>query len=422
MGPRHLESMASAAPLLLASLVTLCAARGDVPRAHAVAFILLLFAWAAALEIAKRRATLRATRGAVRQKLETSVQRAVAMADTEDNLLDVAAQAIAQVLPGALAEVLLANETGTEIHLAAIAAPGAPGCPVEGASGCAALRTGQTQSFSCTDAIDLCPRLRARPGGAKPALCVPLAVMGRTIGVLHATTTVDRPFREDQIASLEGVATHLGSRLRMLQMVDELQRQATTDSLTGLPNRRSFEERAALTLHRQSPTVVAIADLDHFKKLNDTHGHAAGDHALRVFAESLRKSFGEKHDFVARLGGEEFAIVLPRASGEDVRAAFARARTTLADMIHRQGGIVFTASYGIALFPEHGSTVSELLGAADRALYAAKGSGRDRATIAGEAEPERRAEANVLRISAPPAGPATSSETAGVTSIRRGVA
>jgi len=270
----------------------------------------------------------------------------------------------------------------------------------------------------------VCPRLRARPGGAKPALCVPLAVMGRTIGVLHATTTDDRPFREDQIASLEGVAAHVGARLRMLQMVDELQRQATTDSLTGLPNRRSFEERAALALHRQSPAVVAIADLDHFKKLNDTHGHAAGDHALRVFAESLRKSFGDKQDIVARLGGEEFAIVLPRGTVDDVRAAFARARTTLADTISRQGGIAFTASYGIALFPEHGSTVSELLGAADRALYAAKGGGRDRAIIVGDGEPERRAEDNVRRISAPPPGAAASggSVPPAITMVRRGVA
>jgi diguanylate cyclase (GGDEF)-like protein len=381
MTARTLEWIAYRAPLLLALLLAVVA------------------------ELARRRAARRTSEAATRQKLEASVQRAVTMAETEEDLLDVAAQAIAKILPDSPAEILLADETGTEIHLAAIAASGSPGCPVEGTSGCPALRTGQTQSFVHVDAIDVCPRLRARPGGPRPALCVPLAVMGRTIGILHATTTGDRPFRDDQISSLEGVASHVGARLRMLQMVDELQRQATTDSLTGLPNRRSFEERATRTTNRRIPAVVAIADLDHFKKLNDTHGHAAGDHALRVFADSLRKSFGGKHDLVARLGGEEFAIVLPRGETDDVRAAFARARAALAETIQRQGGIAFTASFGIAFFPEHGATVGELLGAADRALYAAKANGRDRTSVVGEPEPERRRlEDNVRRISvAPPA-------------------
>ena len=283
----------SAAPLLLGLLVAFAAARADLPLLHAVGFIALLFSWAAALETVRRRAARHTGEAAARQKLEATVQRAVTMAETEDDLLDVAAQAIAKILPGAPAEILLAGETGTEIHLGASGASGSPGCPVDCASGCAALRTGQTQSFSRTDAIDLCPRLRGRPGGPRPALCVPLSVMGRTIGVLHATTANEQPFRDDQIASMEGVASHVGSRLRMLQMVDELQRQATTDSLTGLPNRRSFEERAARTLSRRTPAVVAIADLDHFKRLNDTHGHAAGDRALRVFADSLRQSFGD---------------------------------------------------------------------------------------------------------------------------------
>jgi len=408
MSRRGLEATASAAPLLLAVLVAVGAARRNVPIPQAVVFILLLLAWGVALEIMRRRAERRAGDAAARQKLDASVQRAVTMAESEDDLLDVAGQAIAQILPGSPAEVLLADETGTEIHLAAVAASGAPGCPVDGPAGCAALRSGQTQSFSCTDAIDLCPRLRGRPGGAKPAVCVPLAVMGRTIGVLHATTTVGRPFTEGQVARLEGVASHVGSRLRMLQMVDALQRQAMTDSLTGLPNRRSFEEQAARTLRRMSPAVVAIADLDHFKKLNDTHGHAAGDHALRVFAESLRKAFGRKQDIVARLGGEEFAIILPRSESEDIRGAFARARETLAATVRRQGGITFTASYGVALFPEHGSTVGELLGAADRALYAAKAGGRDCATVVGDAELERRrAEGNVRTITGPPPSPNT---------------
>ncbi|MDB4945370.1 MAG: hypothetical protein JWP97_4904 [Labilithrix sp.] len=421
-----LDTIVSSAPLLLAFVVAVQAARAEVSLTHAGGFITLLMGWGIALETLRKRAARRAHALASRQELEASVQRAVTMAETEDDLLDVTGQATGQILPGSPAELLLADETGSEIHLAAIASAGAPGCPVDCANGCPALRSGQTQSFAHIDAIDVCPRLRGRPGGPKPALCVPLAVMGRTIGVLHATTTAERPFTPDQVASLEGLASHAGSRLRMLQLVDELQRQASTDSLTGLPNRRSFEERATRALSRRTPLLVAIADVDQFKRLNDTHGHAAGDNSLRVFAEALRLSFGGKNDIVARLGGEEFAIVLPRADAEDVREVFARARTILADLIQRQGGIPFTASYGVALAPDHGSSVSQLLAAADRALYVAKASGRDRAVIVGDvvdqATAVRKSEVNIRTLSVAPLPASTIESDADATRVRRGVA
>lgn len=415
-----LDSFAIAAPGTLAVLVVGSALVHEVSVEYAVVCVLLLAGWGAVLEAGRRRTMRFASDAQTRQELEGSVQRAVTMAETEDDLLDVAAQAIGQIAPGAPAEILLANESGTEIHLAAIAASGAPGCPVDCASGCAAMRSGQTQNFARTDAIDICPRLRGRPGGAKPAVCVPLAVMGRTIGVLHATTTPDRPLTASQVASLEGVASHAGARLRMLQMVDELQRQATTDSLTGLPNRRSFEERATRALQGRSPMVVAIADLDHFKRLNDTHGHAAGDNALRVFADALRQAFGGRKDIIARLGGEEFAIVLPRADIEEARAAFVRARATLADMVQRQGAISFTASFGVALAPEHGATIGQLLGAADRALYMAKASGRDRAVFVGDPEPKPSANVRTLSV-APVSGGGAEIEME-LARLKRGVA
>jgi diguanylate cyclase (GGDEF)-like protein len=411
------ESLTSAAPLLLAPLVVIAALRGEVPGVEAGAFVVLLFGWGAALALAKSRAETRARTLGERRELDASVQRAVTMAESEDDLLDVAGHAVAQVLPVAPAEILLTDESGSEIHLGAIARAGAPGCPVDAAAGCPALRTGQTQTFPRPNAIDVCPRLRARPGGPKPALCVPLSVMGRTIGVLHATTTSERPFAEHEIVSLESIASHVGSRLRMLQMVDELQRQATTDALTSLPNRRSFEERAARALLGR-PSVVAIADLDHFKRLNDTFGHAAGDQALRVFSDSLRRSFAGRHDIVARLGGEEFAIIVPRTTVDDVRRMFEKARADLAETLVRQGAASFTVSFGVALAPEHGAGIVELLAAADRALYRAKAGGRDQTVLVGDPAAElaapsepRAGEGGLRKISIVPPAPDVAAQT-----------
>jgi len=383
MAPSVLERAASAAPLVLIAGVGAAALRGGIHPVEATVFVVLLVAWAVAVRTVQRDSAARATKFAERQRLDASLQRAVGMAETEDDLLDVAGQALAHVVPAAPAEILIAAEGGDEIHLAAIAPAGAPGCPVEMASACAAMRSGQTQRFGDTNAIDICPRLRSRPGGPKPALCVPLSVMGRTIGVLHTTKPKEEAFTEEQTASLEGVASHVGARLRMLQMVDALQRQATTDPLTGLANRRSFEERSARLLHSGLRALVAIADVDHFKKLNDTHGHAVGDRALKLFAESLRRTFSHRDELVARLGGEEFAVLLPKRDASEAQALFDRARTDLAEALRGQAVPEFTASFGVACAPQHGSTLGELLGCADRALYGAKAAGRDRVFVTG---------------------------------------
>jgi diguanylate cyclase (GGDEF)-like protein len=385
-----LDRAVAAAPVVLAVFLAVSAWRGAIRPIETVVFAVLFFAWAAAARIAQTRAATLATKAAERQRLEASVQRAVGMAETKDDLLDVAGQALAHVVPGSPAEILIADESRAEIHLAAIAAAGAPGCPVEAAGGCAAMRSGQTQRFVDVNAIDLCPRLRGRPGGAMPALCVPLAVMGRTIGVLH-TTCQRGALTDETTAQLEHVASLVGARLRMLQMVDALQRQATTDPLTALPNRRFFEERATRILNAGTTVLVAIADIDQFKRLNDSHGHAMGDRALRLFADSLRRTFGNRTDLVARLGGEEFAILVARGQVADARAIFDRARTDLEVALRDQGIPPFTASFGVAGAPVHGTSLTELLASADRALYLAKNAGRNRVAVVGMQDEEQPA-------------------------------
>jgi diguanylate cyclase (GGDEF)-like protein/PAS domain S-box-containing protein len=161
-------------------------------------------------------------------------------------------------------------------------------------------------------------------------------------------------------------------------------RQAVfSDHLTGVANRRGFFHAVELELGRARrhprPMVLALFDLDHFKRVNDTHGHPVGDAVLRAFAETLRSTF-RAVDVVARLGGEEFAVLLPST---DVAQACAVARRLLAAVagltVRVEGAAVtFTVSAGIVAWEPQAGGIDELLKRADRALYAAKAAGRNR--------------------------------------------
>jgi diguanylate cyclase (GGDEF)-like protein len=154
-----------------------------------------------------------------------------------------------------------------------------------------------------------------------------------------------------------------------------LHRRATTDALTRLPNRAEFERRATEVLARLGrdgrTACLMVIDLDHFKVVNDTVGHEAGDRTLVAAAERLRDAV-RASDVVGRWGGDEFVVLLPGVS--DPRAVPLRA-TTIADAIAAVppiGGHELTASVGAALFPAHGTSLEALLRTADRAMYAAK--------------------------------------------------
>jgi diguanylate cyclase (GGDEF)-like protein len=172
-----------------------------------------------------------------------------------------------------------------------------------------------------------------------------------------------------------------------LALRDELRRRAMTDELTGLANRREFMaslERAISAARRnRRPLALAIVDIDHFKRVNDTYGHPAGDAVIRKIAtEAVDIMRGQ--DTVGRLGGEEFAVVLPDCSAEDAMAACERLRLEVreSDLQIETGEQIFvTLSTGIAVF-ESGDTPEAMIARADRALYAAKNGGRDRVLLA----------------------------------------
>src|SRR5262249_14471485 len=158
--------------------------------------------------------------------------------------------------------------------------------------------------------------------------------------------------------------------------------RATMDALTRLYNRAAFDEHVTrisdLGLLLGTPPSLLMIDVDHFKRLNDTNGHPAGDEALRRVSECLLRNFLRKEDFVARSGGEEFAVVLMDASLTDVRTLAERLRKNVRAMNieHRGTSFSVTVSVGVAsLVP--GETATAWIDRADKALYAAKGAGRD---------------------------------------------
>ena len=249
------------------------------------------------------------------QRFESRLANALDMADGEAEVLGVIERSFASTVPESSIELLLADNSHAQLHRVATASPSGepPGCSVESPDHCPAARRAQVQHFDDSEALDACPKLRGRPNGPSQAVCVPVSIMGRTVGVMHATRAPDAPFPGTQLFDLETLAKLGGARIGVLRLMSETQLQAATDGLTGLLNRRSFEEQVTAVRASRTTLSMVMADLDHFKVLNDTHGHAAGDRALVLFAQILRSSF-RAQDVIGRHGGEEFVIALPACS------------------------------------------------------------------------------------------------------------
>lgn len=192
------------------------------------------------------------------------------------------------------------------------------------------------------------------------------------------------------VAALLAALVLIWSRNDRMQ---ELRRQASHDSLTGLKNRRRFEEDLRAELARSGrygvPGALLMLDLDHFKQVNDTLGHPAGDRVIAEIAEAMRARARET-DVLARLGGDEFAVILPRCSLEEAQHVAAEIATAVREQMSNEEDMpAVTTSVGIAPFGPGGQLSYEaILAKADAALYAAKGSGRDTVRTFDFDEPE----------------------------------
>lgn len=238
------------------------------------------------------------------------------------------------------------------------------------------------------DGLELCRKIR-EVERAEYTYFIILTAKGKKEDVITgleagADDYLTKPFNRDELK----YRVKIGERI--IDLERRILRLASTDSLTGVLNRRAFMERMEQEISRSFrdnlPLSLILSDIDHFKRVNDRHGHQVGDLVLQRFVSQLMES-SRPYDFVGRYGGEEFVICLPTAGGSQTRAVAERMRKRVEDMriVLPDGSqsVWITASFGIvALRLELEDSVDSLIGRADEALYKAKHEGRNRVCVA----------------------------------------
>ncbi len=242
------------------------------------------------------------------------------------------------------------------------------------------LQTGRPLLVQDTEASPNLARLKDGDVASGTLLSVPLIHKEKRLGVLNVSKTTAFTFDEKD----QELFTALANQAAIAIQNARLYTLAITDELTRLYIRRFFYQRLREEMRRSSrygkPCSVLVMDVDHFKKFNDTYGHQAGDEVLQFVARTMRECV-RNIDIVARLGGEEFAVLCPEQSEDEAAIPAERIRERLASTrLKLSSGteVGVTTSIGIAMFPRDGETQESLVDAADQALYEAKRTGRNR--------------------------------------------
>jgi diguanylate cyclase (GGDEF)-like protein len=221
--------------------------------------------------------------------------------------------------------------------------------------------------------------------GLRHTLAAPLTIDSGTIGAIVVSRRTAEPWPASAQRIVAGAATEASAALSRAYSLREAQARASTDALTGLPNRRYFDEFCALLARRrraEDAIGILMVDIDRFKLLNDTHGHAVGDEVLRAVAGAIAAAVRED-DVPSRFGGEEFAVLLRNPSPDVAIEVAERVREAVGALDLSAAGVdSVSVSVGVAVARVPDQPISEIIELADRALYDAKRRGRDRVVAA----------------------------------------
>jgi diguanylate cyclase (GGDEF)-like protein/PAS domain S-box-containing protein len=284
----------------------------------------------------------------------------------------------ASLFPGCSGAILLATASRTALERVVSWGTDLSSPPVIPLTDCWALRRGKLHTSETMP----CSGCGMHVGADR--ICVPMSAQGEMIGVLHLESASSAAAGESSLELISAITERIGVAITNLRFRDVLKEQAMIDPLTGLYNRRFLEEYLELELLRAArcrrPFALLMLDADHFKRFNDTFGHQAGDVILREIAQVLRNQT-PPGGMACRFGGEELIVVCPETSLDEAMARAERIRQAVESLVvsdHGQPLGKVTVSIGVAAAPSRGASATELLQAADKALYQAKHNGRNR--------------------------------------------
>ncbi|MDC4206691.1 MAG: diguanylate cyclase [Candidatus Manganitrophus sp.] len=222
---------------------------------------------------------------------------------------------------------------------------------------------------------------------------IPLWNEGKILGILYVNDFKPHLFSEKEISLLSLVSTIAATSIGKAKILEMTRLMAITDELTGLFNHRHLLQQLSSELSRTQrygrALTLAMLDIDHFKQYNDTHGHLMGNEVLRTLGDLIRRNIRET-DIAARYGGEEFSIIMPETNRTRGKIIAERLRKAIADYPFKNGktqpGGALNVSIGLATYPENAASPHDLIEAADRALYRAKSTGRNRVCLSTKQE------------------------------------